>query len=42
MELLKHHENKDEKLKDLDYFTVDVHPQHHSSRCLFIVKKDGK
>jgi len=41
VELLKFHEKKDEKLKDLDYFTCDVHPVYNETRCFFVVRKDG-
>lgn len=41
VELLKFHERSAEKLKDLDYFTCDVHPVYKETRCFFAIKKDG-
>ncbi|KAL4507239.1 hypothetical protein ABPG72_002032 [Tetrahymena utriculariae] len=39
--LLEYHNSKEAKLKDLDHFTVDVHPEHKDTRCFFVVKSDG-
>lgn len=41
MELLKHHEKSEEKLKDVASFTVALHPEFKQTRCFFVVKKDG-
>jgi len=40
-ELVKHHEKSEEKLQELESFTVDYHPVYKQTRCFFIVKKDG-
>ncbi|KRX00676.1 hypothetical protein PPERSA_00903 [Pseudocohnilembus persalinus] len=40
-ELLNYHEKKDEKLRDFQNFTVDIHPQYKDTRCFFVVRKDG-
>jgi len=41
LELLKFHEHHDNKIKDLQNFTVEPHPEHKESRCFFVVRKDG-
>jgi hypothetical protein len=41
VDLLKYHRNADEKLKELDYFTVLKHCEHTYSRCFYIIRKDG-
>mmetsp|Transcript_25662 Transcript_25662/g.22684 ORF Transcript_25662/g.22684 Transcript_25662/m.22684 type:complete len:217 (+) Transcript_25662:405-1055(+) len=41
LELLKFHEAFEQKAKDLDHFTVDQHPEYKSTRCFFVVRKDG-
>jgi len=40
-ELVKNHDNHEEKTKDLQHFTVGQHPEHTDSKCFFVVKKDG-
>eukprot|EP01016_Furgasonia_blochmanni_P004456 TRINITY_DN11732_c0_g2_i7.p1 TRINITY_DN11732_c0_g2~~TRINITY_DN11732_c0_g2_i7.p1 ORF type:complete len:463 (-),score=172.26 TRINITY_DN11732_c0_g2_i7:111-1499(-) len=39
--ILKYHDHGDKKLANLKSFTVDVHPEHPTSRCFFAVKEDG-
>jgi hypothetical protein len=41
-EILKNHDKCESKTKDLEHFTVDVHPVHSDSRCFFIVKGNGE
>jgi hypothetical protein len=41
LELLKHHEKAEEKLKDLKDFTVGLHPEFKETRCFFVIKEDG-
>jgi len=41
MELLKHHDKADEKLKDVKDFTVGLHPEFKQTRCFFVIKEDG-
>jgi len=41
MDLLKFHESFENKIKDLQYFTVGPHPEYKESRCFFVVRKDG-
>jgi hypothetical protein len=41
LELLKFHDHHEQKLKDLQHFTVGPHPEHKDSRCFFVVRKDG-
>jgi hypothetical protein len=41
LELLKHHEHSEEKLKGAKDFTVALHPEFKQTRCFFIVKEDG-
>lgn len=41
MELLKHHDKGEEKLKDAQDFTVGLHPEFKQTRCFFVIKKDG-
>jgi Protein of unknown function (DUF3223) len=41
LELLKHHERGEEKLKDVEGFTVSLHPEFKQTRCFFVIKKDG-
>jgi len=41
MELLKHHEKSEEKLKDAKDFTVGLHPEYKQTRCFFVIKNDG-
>ena len=41
LELLKHHDKSEEKLKDLADFTVGLHPEFKQTRCFFVIKKDG-
>lgn len=41
MELLKHHEKAEEKLKDCKDFTVGLHPEFKQTRCFFVIKNDG-
>ena len=40
LELIKHHDNQ-EKMVDVNYFTVDFHPTFKETRCFFIVRNDG-
>lgn len=40
MELLKHHEKAEEKLKDIKDFTVGLHPEYKQTRCFFVIKND--
>ena len=40
-ELLKYHDRGEEKVGDLDHFTVDIHPEFKETRCFFIIRKDG-
>ena len=39
--MLSYHSNAKDKLNNLDYFTVSDHPEYKSTRCFFIVNKDG-
>lgn len=39
--LLVYHKSGETKLKELDHFTVDVHPEYKDTRCFFVVKADG-
>lgn len=41
MELLKHHEKAEEKLKGAKDFTVSLHPEYKQTRCFFVIKEDG-
>lgn len=41
LELLKHHDKAEEKLKDVKDFTVGLHPEYKQTRCFFVVKNDG-
>jgi len=41
LELLKFHDHHENKIKDLQHFTVGPHPEHKDSRCFFVVRKDG-
>lgn len=41
MELLKHHDKAEEKLKGAKDFTVGLHPEFQQTRCFFVVKEDG-
>lgn len=41
LNLVSLHKKKDEKLKDLDYFEANEHPDHNKTKCFFAVKKDG-
>lgn len=38
---MKYHTKGEEKLKDFEYFTVDLHPEFKDTKCFFVVKKDG-
>nr|DAD41287.1 TPA_asm: hypothetical protein HUJ06_015610 [Nelumbo nucifera] len=41
--LLPHHPDYEKKIGcGIDYITVGYHPDFESSRCLFIVRKDGQ
>ncbi len=39
-EIISHHDRADEKMKDFDHFTVNTHPDHPTTRCFFVVRKD--
>jgi len=39
--LLVYHEKGEQKLENLDHFTVDIHPEFKDTRCFFAVKADG-
>jgi len=41
VELLKYHDNAEEKSKDLKHFTVGTHPLYKQTRCFFVVRNDG-
>lgn len=41
VDLLKFHKRSEEKLLDLDYFTVGNNPDYPETRCFFVVTKDG-
>ena len=41
MELLKHHEKAEDKLKGAVDFTVSLHPEFKQTRCFFVIKEDG-
>jgi hypothetical protein len=41
LELLKHHEKGEEKLKDIKDFTVSLHPEYKQTRCFFVIRTDG-
>lgn len=40
-DLLKHHRNGEEKLKDMSYITTGKPSEFNYSRCFFVVKSDG-
>jgi len=40
-ELLKYHARGDEKVKDIERFEVNMHPEYKDTKCFFIVKHDG-
>lgn len=40
-ELLKYHTKADEKVKELDHFEVNFHPEHNETKCFLVVKHDG-
>ena len=40
-EILKHHHNSEEKMKDFGHFEVGAHPEFNKTRCFFVVRKDG-
>jgi hypothetical protein len=40
-EILKYHNDYEEKIYDYKNFTVDIHPQYINTRCYFIVKNNG-
>lgn len=40
-DLMKYHEKGEDKLKDFDHFTVDLHPKYSDTKCFFVVKTDG-
>lgn len=39
--LLAYHEKGEQKLENLDHFTVDIHPEYKDTRCFFAIKTDG-
>ena len=41
LDLLKYHHNYDEKIKDMDYITVDSSEKYKFTRCFYIVDKNG-
>lgn len=41
LELLKHHEKGEEKIKGAKDFTVSLHPEYKQTRCFFVIKEDG-
>ena len=41
IDLLKYHEKGEEKLKDFDFFEVNLHPKFTDTKCFFVVRKDG-
>ena len=41
LELLKHHEHGEEKLKGVKDFTVSLHPEYKQTRCFFVLRDDG-
>lgn len=40
-ELLRYHAKADEKVKELDHFEVNFHPEHKETKCFLVVKTDG-
>ena len=40
-ELLRYHAKADEKLKELDHFEVNFHPEFKDTKCFLAVKLDG-
>jgi hypothetical protein len=40
-EIIKFHDNQEQKMKDFDHFEVGCHPTFVKTRCFFTVKKDG-
>jgi hypothetical protein len=40
-ELLSFHEKSEAKLKDVEGFEVNTHPNFDKTRCFFVVRKDG-
>lgn len=41
LELLKYHDNYENKVKDLKHFTAGPHPEYKATRCFFVVRNDG-